>query len=200
MAWPTFTPLDKVRKGSGFLLAAPEGTAVPTITAVDGELSATFDPAWKQVGRTTEDGITINHGQETTEHSSSQEAYPYLSFVSSKSASVAFTLVEHDKKNLKLALNGGNWSTTSSGATQVDQFTPANPGDEEYAMLAWIGPDNDELYIFYKTYSSADVEVPNTRDDPRPIPLTMTAVLPDDDVANRPFHMWVAGGNYDDPA
>ncbi len=95
MAWPKFTPNAQHRdKGSGFLLAAPEGTPIPALgTGISGgKFTATWDAAWKQLGRTSEDGINITFGQESASYSSSQEAYPFITKTTSRSATASFTL------------------------------------------------------------------------------------------------------------
>ncbi len=196
MPWPVFTPNDDHRTGSGFLLAAVEGTPVPTFTVSGGKFTNSWDAAWKQLGRTTEDGINITMGQESASYSSSQEIYPFLTKTTSRSANISFTLYDYNQTNIKVALNGGNWSVTGSGLNQFAQYTPANPGEETFTMLAWIGPNDDEVCILYKSFSSAEVSMDMTRDEPRPLPLNMQANLPSPTVANRPFHWFTAGANY----
>lgn len=199
MPWPIFVPNDQHRQGSGFLLAAPEGSTVPTFTSVGSKFSATWDSAWKQLGRTSEDGISITHGQENASYTSSQEAYPFLSKVTSRSINVSFTLYDYNQFNIQVALNGGNWSATGTGAAAVNKYTPANPGEETFTMLAWIGPNDDEVIIVYKAFSSAEISMDMTRDDPRPLPLNMQGALPDAVVANRPWNEWTAGQGYATP-
>lgn len=196
MAWPVFTPNDRHRTGSGFLLAAPEGSTVPDFTAAGGKFTNSWDAAWKQLGRTSEDGISITFGQENASYTSSQEQFPFLTKVTQRSANVSFTLYDYNQFNIQVALNGGNWSVTGSGASEIATYTPANPGEEIYTMLAWIGPNDDEVYVFYKTFSSAEVSMDMTRDDPRPLPLNMQAQQPDASVASRPYLHKVAGGSY----
>lgn len=198
--WPTFTPNDRHRTGAGFLLAAPEGSTVPTLTSVGGKFSATWDAAWVQLGRTSEDGISITHGQENATHTSAQEFYPFLTKVTSRSVNVSFTLFDYNQRNIQVALNGGNWSTAGTGAAEVATYVPALPGQETYTMLAWIGPNDDECTIFYKTFSSAEVTMDMTRDDPRPLPLNLQATMPLASVSTVPFHHRVAGGSYANPA
>lgn len=200
MAWPVFTPLDRHRTGSGFLLAAVEGTPLPTFTSVNGVFTNSWDSAWKQLGRTTEDGISLTFGQENASYTSSQEAYPFLSKVTSRSVNASFTLYDYNQNNVKVALNGGNWSVTGSGSAQVSKYTPANPGEETYTMLAWIGPEDDEVTLLYKAFSSAEVAMDMTRDEPRPMPLNMQGTMPLASVANRPWNTFVAGQTYADPA
>lgn len=197
MAWPVFTPNDQHRdKGSGFLLAAPEGTPIPTFTVTNGVYDNSWDSAWKQLGRTSEDGISIAHGQENVSFSSSQEAYPFISKVTSRAINVSFTLYDYNQFNVQVALNGGNWSTTGSGSAQTAKYTPANPGEEEYTMLAWIGPEDDEVVLVYKCYSSAEVTMEMKRSDPRPLALNMLGLLPLVSVADRPWNLFNAGGTY----
>ncbi len=196
MPWPVFTPNDDHKVGSGFLLAAVEGTPLPTFTVANGKFTNSWDSAWKQLGRTTEDGINITFGQENATYTSSQEAYPFLTKVTSRSANVSFTLYDYNQYNMQVALNGGNWSLTGSGLNQFARYTPANPGEEIYTMLAWIGPTDDEVCIFYKTFSSAEVSMDMTRDEPRPLPLNMQAAMPLASVANRPFHWFNAGNTW----
>lgn len=199
MAWPQFVPNAQHRdKGSGFLLAAPEGTPVPDlgVGVAGGKFTATWDAAWKQLGRTSEDGINITFGQESASYSSSQEAYPFITKTTSRSATAAFTLYDYNQFNIQVALNGGNWAVSGSGASQFAKYTPANPGEDTYTMLAWIGPTDDEVCIFYKASSTAEVSMDMSRDDPRPLALTMTAILPEVAVADRPLHWFTAGVGY----
>lgn len=200
MPWPTFTPNDRHRTGAGFLLAAPEGSTVPTFTAAGGVFTNTWDPAWLQLGRTSEDGINITFGQENATYTSAQESFPFMAKVTSRSANVSFTLYDYNQFNIQTALNGGNWSVTGTGGAEIAEYTPALPGDETYTMLAWIGPNDDEVYIFYKTFSSAEVSMEMTRDDPRPLPLNMQAVMPDVEVSTRLYYHSVSGGSYANPS
>ncbi len=196
MAWPTFTPNDDHRTGSGFLLAAVEGTPLPTFTVSGGKFTNSWDAAWKQLGRTSDDGINITHGQETANYTSSQELYPFITKTTSKQTNVSFTLYDYNQFNIQVALNGGNWSVTGSGLNQMAEYKPAEPGDEQYSMLAWIGPDDDEVYIFYKVFSSAEVSMDMTRDDPRPLPLNMQCVQPLSSVDTKPYKFVSAGTKY----
>lgn len=200
MPWPSFTPLTQHRKGSGYLLGAVEGTPLPVLTAAGGKFTNSWDSAWKQLGRTSEDGINITHGQETAQFTSSQELYPFMSNVTSRATNVSFTLYDYNQFNMQVALNGGNWSVTGSGASQIAEYKPANPGQETYTMLAWIGPNDDEVYIFYKTFSSAEVSMDMTRDDPRPLPLNMQCVQPLASIDNKPYKYANAGSSFNNLA
>ncbi len=196
MVWPVFTPNDDHRIGSGFLLGAVEGTVVPTFTAAGSVFTNSWDTAWKQLGRTSDDGITITHGQENAQFTSSQEAYPFISRVTARAINVSFTLYDYNQYNFKVALNGGNWTASSSGSSQVSTYAPANPGAETYTMLAWIGPNDDEACIIYKAFSSAEIAMDMKRDDPRPMALNMQGLLPATSVATRPYNWFTAGQNY----
>lgn len=199
MPWPTFSPTPGnvvEHTGSGFLLAAPLGTPFPSFTAAGGKFTNSWDAAWVNLGRTTEDGITWSFGQDNASYTSSQEFYPFLSKVTGKTVNCSFTLYEYNKYNMQVALNGGNWGVTGSGLTEIATYTPALPGAEIYTQLAWIGTGDQEVILMYKCFSSAEVSMEMKRDDPRPLAMNMQAVQPDAAISALPFRIYGAGGVY----
>lgn len=171
MALPTqYRNPTQVKTGPGIILLAPEvtgaGTGSPVVSAIvtalkgavaGGKFTYGF-PGFYPVGY-TDDGLTLTLGSEAEDVEVAEEYYPIRKISTKKTGQVEFSMSGINQFNLQAALNGGTWSTTGSGDTQVSVFKPAKPGEEIRHTLVHIGADGDEVLVAYKVLQTAELSL-----------------------------------------
>lgn len=158
MALPSLAgKANQVKTGPGILLGAAIGTTVPTLTVAAGKFTNSF-PGWHYLGYTAE-GATITLGRETAPIEVAEEFYEIKNVTTKVNGSLAVDLVNINRFNLSAVLNGGTWTISSSGDTQIANYVPAGPGEETRIMLAHIGEDSDEITLVYKAFQTAEISI-----------------------------------------
>lgn len=148
---------NQVKTGAGIIIAAPVGTAVPTLTVSNSKFTNSF-PGWHYLGYTNE-GATITIGRETEDIEVAEEFFPIKTVTTRVTGSLSADLVNLNQFNIKAAFNGGNWSESGTGTSKIATYTPADPGEEVRLMIAHISEDQDEIFIAYKTFQTAEVSI-----------------------------------------
>ncbi len=174
--------------GTGTISIAPQGTAIPADTAVH----STLDPAYVDLGFTSDDGVTIADGMEVEDINAWQSLYPVRRVITGYSGSVAFDLLQWSEDIFIQVLNG---VVTEPVADTVHEFTPTRDGVLPEKTLIVDFTDGAELYrwIFHRVTMGADVEIP--------IDKKTAGVIPNewgvqDDVLG-PFVMRTTDQNFD---
>lgn len=201
MALPAFyADGNQVKTGPGRLLLAPQGTALPTVASTAGKFSMTFDAAWKLAGYTDE-GIEVTFGKDVDPVEVAESYYRIRTVTTAMTATVSVALASINKSNIQFALSGGTWNVTGTAGTTVSKFSPPKPGAEVRHMLAWLGEDDDELYIFYKVFQSGEVTQSRRKGAEKAslAGLTFEAEVPATGVSGDVWNYWAAGEWINDP-
>lgn len=157
MPAPTL-PVPAIATDPGYLWWAPAATAEPTHAVTASVFSDAWPGAWLLLGA-TEEGHNFNW-QTTTEQITVAEFLDPIKYVSTgRTGSLAFALASITATNLKRALNGGTITTTGTGATTMNVYTPPLLGAEVRAMIGWESQDGTERLIAYQTFNTGQVSV-----------------------------------------
>jgi hypothetical protein len=138
---------NQVVSGPGLLYVASVGTAEPT------SATATLDPAFREVGYTTE-GTTLKYSIKNEALMVAEEFDPIRYQTTSREGSVAFTMAQSDVQNLALALNLGPTVADTPGAG----LEPPAPGTEQRVMLV-LKTDFGALWIFRQCINASDLTI-----------------------------------------
>lgn len=122
--------------GTGHVYLAPVGSTEPTDT------TTAWDAAWKELGYTTDDGVTKTPGKTITDIPAWQSFYPVRRIVSGRDFSVAFSLLQWNRDTLAAAYDGGTWATTGG----IHTFTPPDAGSLYQRALGIEATDGSKIY------------------------------------------------------
>jgi hypothetical protein len=183
----------QVKTGPGIIVMAPVGTAVPAMT-VAGSVFTNGFPGWRSIGY-TDAGTTFAFGQEVAEVEVAEEAYPIRSAITKRTGKASLSMSGVNQRNLQLALNGGTWTESGSGATKVSKYSPPSGASADRVMFAWIGDDSDEILIAYKTLQVAEFTVARKKGSDKASLTGMEFMFerPDTSVSSDVWNYWYAG-------
>lgn len=131
---------------------------------------------WKHVGFTTDEGATLTDGKDITDISAWQSFYPVRKIVNSRSTTLAFGLLQWNRRNLELAL-GGTVSANGAGKYVYDPPSPEDL-DERAIVLDWSDGDKDYRLFMPRGMVTDNVEINLQRTSAAVLPLTFTATDP----------------------
>jgi hypothetical protein len=109
-----------------------------------------------------------------------------------RAGSMAFSLASWTLANWKLAMNGGTLALVSgTGATQLNKYTPAQPGSEVRMQLGWESLDGTVRIVAYQVINGGEVASAFRRaPDKALIPFTFNFEVNSSGV---PYEIWTAG-------
>lgn len=171
--------------GTGRLYVAPENTLTP------GYLTDDLDPAFLDLGYTTEDGAKFTDSKTTNDIRPWQSFYPVRVHVTERSAMMEFTLLQWNQASIPLAFGGGGFTQPRAGEYR---YTPPEP--EELAINAIVldVTDGDRHFRFSipRGFVTSSAESTFAKTGPALLPITFTILANGDDAP------WTADS--DDPA
>lgn len=160
----------------GNLHIAPYGTALPADTGTRVALNAAFF----DVGYTSEDGMTFSAGAEVEDIRVWQKATPARRIVTGRSLAVSGSLAQWNEETFAVAFGGGEWNTTSAGVYRYDPPGDSDAITEYSAVLDWADGDNEYRLVVRRATLADDVETQLVRNGPALLPISLTALTPDD--------------------
>jgi hypothetical protein len=177
--------------GPGYLFWAPVTAALPTHASTASAFSDTWPVEWLPLGATVE-GSTFSY-ESTVEAMNVAEFFDPIKYsTTGRTGSFAFALAEWSLTNMKRALNGGTITTSGSGATAVNSYTPPTPGSEVRCKVGWESQTNDVRVIIYQALASGTIESAFQKaPDFSRIPITFNMEVPSGSSA--PFGLFTAG-------
>jgi hypothetical protein len=169
MAAPTGNPAA-VRVGAGRLLIAPLESTEPT------NLSGSWHADWTELGYTDE-GSVFTFDSTYEDVTVEEELDPILTEQTARVVNLSFAAAELTARNLQIALNGGDITTTSG----VTTFEPPGVGDYTHVMIGWESNDGLERWIFRKCLQVGNVEIARRRaPNKATLPMQFRALKPAD--------------------
>lgn len=200
MAAPALTlnPLQTHYDGPGIILMAEEGATLPTPTVADSKFTNSWDAAWLPVGY-TDTGITFDFTTSTTDIESAEELEEIAKVETKRSVSVKFSMMQDNKFNMKVAMNGGTWTVVSgTGATQLSKYSPPILGQGKHFMLGWISTASDEIVIVYKVTQTGSLSMARQKVGTKfVLACDFSVVKPDPAVSTDRWNRYVAGSKFD---
>jgi hypothetical protein len=183
-------PINALALGPGYLYHAPLASTLPANTVAGGIFTDTWPAAWLLVGATDE-GSEWNYELDTED----VEVAEYLDAVAvvstGRTIGINFAMVNVSATNLKRALNGGVITTTGTGATQLNEYTPPDIGQEVRAMIGWESQDSTERLIGFQCFQAGEVNVERRKGaDKATLPVEFRMEKP---ISGPPFRYWTCG-------
>jgi len=150
--------------GNGHIYVADEGTTLPTDLS---DLSS--DPNYVELGYTTEDGVTFTVTRETQSLNAWQSNEPVRTLETSRTSTVAFTVMQPNPDNIAIALGGGD---IDKGATE-GTYTFPDPGESVRHVLVVDAFDGDTQYrfVYDRVEQQGDVTMQLQRGDSANLPM-----------------------------
>jgi hypothetical protein len=175
----------------GFLFVSPLGTAVPTNTVAGTKFTDAWAGAWIPLGA-TEEGSTFSYSTSVEPVRVAELFDPVKYSTTDRAGSMAFSLASWTLANWKLAMNGGTLALVSgTGATQLNKYTPAQPGSEVRMQLGWESLDGTVRIVAYQVINGGEVASAFRRaPDKALIPFTFNFEVNSTGV---PYEIWTAG-------
>lgn len=157
--------------GDGSLYVAPIGTAFPA------DADEAIGAAWTQLGFVTEDGVTPEFGQETTDVNAWQSADPVRILMTRKPKKIDFSLLQVNFETTSLAMGGLEVTETTPGQFKV---TPTDPSFFDVRALILEGIDNDLVYrlCYRKAVKDGAVTFPLSRNKASEFKISMRIIEP----------------------
>lgn len=181
------TAVPTVLTDPGYLFWAPLATAVPTNTTTVSKFTDAWPVAWISLGA-TEDGSEFNYETKVEAITVAEFFDPIKWATTERSGSFAFNLADYTLTNFKRAMNGGTITTTGSAGTEVNKYTPTNPGQEVRAMIGWESLDGTLRIIAYQTINGGTVKSAFKKAPSiAVIPCQFNFEVPS---SGQPFEMW----------
>jgi hypothetical protein len=174
--------------GTGELFVAPVGTAAPTDT--DTALAA----AWKGLGYTTEDGVTLSRSLEREPVNAWQSLTPLRYIYNAATLGISAAMLQSNQQVASLWWGGGDFAETvaSSGVFQADM--PVVPEGTEQAVLLEFSDDDIKTRIWVAKMDLAETgDIALNRQGATAFQLTFNALAPD---SGSVMASWIT----DDPA
>ena len=166
--------------GAGAILWALIGTPEPANTVSGGVFSDAWPVGWNPTGATVS-GNVLNY-QTTVEPVDAAEFLEPIAYeTESRAGRLEFQMIHIIASNLALALNGGTFTTTGSGATLKTIVRPPSPGSERRIMLGWESRDSKERYVIRQAFQGGEIAIPRNKGaaNKAQIPATFNFELPD---------------------
>lgn len=161
--------------GAGTLYVAPLGTAEPT------DLATAWPTGWERVGY-TEEGSEFSYEFSTDPVEVAESLDPLFYRTTGRSGSVSFAMAENTVRNLTIAFNGGEVTTTATHVT----FEAPEPGEEVRRMVGFESEDGTERWVWRQTFQGGSVTVARRKGaDKTTLPVEMRVEKPQ--AGGRPF-------------
>lgn len=161
--------------GDGDILVAPFGTQIPET------LGDELDPAFRNLGYASTDGVTDSFEQEVEDTEAWQSDLPIHRRVTKRMRGLAATLLQTNRDNYALAFGDGTWSETAPGEYE---YTPPADTDPlaEYVVVVEIKDDDVHDRIILKRATMTEgVEVQHLRNEAAQYPLKFDALRPENE-------------------
>jgi hypothetical protein len=184
-------PTPNVLTDPGYLFWGPLGTTLPTHAVVGSKFTDVWPAAWLMLGA-TEEGSTFAYSTNVEAIRVAEFFDPIRYATTERSGNFAFNLADYTLTNFKRAMNGGALTVVSgTGATQLNTYTPPDPGTETRAMIGWESVDSSLRVIAFQCLNGGEVSSAFRKaPDLALIPCQFNFEIP---LAGKPFQMWSAG-------
>lgn len=140
---------DEIRIGGPVTLyQAPVGTAAPT------DSTTALNAAFVDLGYTTEDGTEFAREKTIQVVKANQSLFPLRRVVTDLDAMLNFTMIQWNKTNLELALDGTVTEPDPTGAPGEYKFTPDASETVNYGayVAEWSDEDTAGTTLNYRIY------------------------------------------------
>lgn len=155
--------------GTATIHVAPAGTTMPT------SLSDELDPAFVELGYSTDDGVAFSDTKEVQGVRPHQSFYDVRRFVTGRASSLGFSLLQWDADTVPFAFGGGAITEPTPGEFR---YTPPDPEELDERALVIDLADGDRHFRFGipKGMVSSNTDSGLARTGPALLPITFDAL------------------------
>ena len=159
-------PREILIAGTGTIYTAPEGTELPQY------LSEALDAAFVPAGYITEDGAKFKDAKSVEEVRAWQAFYPVRKFITGRTGSLEFTLMQWNEENLVLAYGGGGIIQPTAGEYR---YEPPEPDEVNVRAVVLDMSDGVRNFRFTagRSFVTNDVESTFAKSGPGLLPITL---------------------------
>lgn len=183
-------PKGPLALGAGYLFYAALGVSLPANTVVGSVFTDAWPGGWALLGITSA-GSEFDYTVSTDIIDSSEYFDPIQIVTTSRAASWKMNLQIISATNFKRALNGGSLTTSGSGTTQLNTYTPPVPGSEVRCQVGWESNDNTERMVMEQAFQAGSLTVTRQKGKSNAeLPLEWHAEIA---ASGQPFQYWTAG-------
>jgi hypothetical protein len=183
----------QVMTGPGKIYVAILGTSIPQMTVVGGVFTDPWPEAWLEAGL-TDSGFQTSHSTKSDPVEVEELYTPIRTEITGKEDSVSFTLVTDTLRTMKLAMNGGQITTTGSADTTLTKYAPPAIGHESRVMIGWEHDNNKLREIYYQCFQTGSVSNQRRKGaNKTSYALEFGVEMPAPTVSSTPWNRWIAG-------
>lgn len=143
--------------GPGYLYYGAIGTSEPASTVSGSQFSDSWT-GWTVIGY-TDNGHVFTYDLDYEAAEAAEALDPLAYATTARRASIAFDMLGLTASNMKKALNGGTITTTGTGATTKNVYTPPDMGSEIHCMIGWESTDLTERIVARQCFQTGSVSI-----------------------------------------
>lgn len=183
-------PKDAIASDPGYLYYSALGVALPANTVAGSVFTDSWPAGWFALGA-TRDGSTFNYSITTDQIVAAEYFDPLKILTTGREAGITFDLYQVHATNMKRALNGGTLTVSGSGATQLNAYTPPNPGSEVRCQIGWESQDGTERLVSEQSFQVGSLQISRKKGaENASLPLEFRFEVAS---SGFPFRYWTAG-------
>lgn len=183
-------PKSALAFGPGYLYYSALGIAAPTNTVAGSVFTDTWPVGWNPLGVTRE-GHTLNVDLDVDSVEAAEYVDALLNVVTGRTITAEMELMQINLTNFKRVFNGGQLSTSGSGATLLTTYTLPNIGGETRAQIGWESTDGTERWWAMQAFNTGSVGIQRQKGaDNASLPVTWTF---EPDASSQPIYFASAG-------
>lgn len=156
----------------------------PSLPASTDAPGASLDASFVDLGYTTEDGASFTATPTVEDINAWQKATPVRRLVTARALTVAFSLEQWNQDTFALAFGGGSWSEPAAGVFRYDPPADTDALSEYALVIDFADGDRKGRVVVYKANVTEAVETSLTRTGAALLPVTLSALTPDDQDAS----------------
>lgn len=153
------------------------------------------DAAFKDIGYTTEDGVTFSVTPNVEDIMAWQKATPVRRIVTSRDSTLSYTLEQYNRDTFALAFGGGTWTSVAAvpgppAVAAYHRYDPPADADKlaEYAcIIDFKDGTKDGRLVMRRGTVNDTVETQLVRNNVALLPVTLAALTPDG--ASNPWYL-----------
>jgi hypothetical protein len=183
-------PKNAIAGGPGFLYLGALGVSLPANTVAGSVFTDNWPGGWSLLGITM-DGSEFDYALTTADILAAEYYDPMQVVITARAASIKMSLMQIHATNMSRAINGGSLTTSGSGATQLNTYTPGAVGSEVRVAIGWEAQDSTERLVMEQCLQVGSLAIMRKKGAAvAEIGVEFRAEIP---ASGFPFRYWTAG-------
>lgn len=143
------------------------------------DVTTALDPLLKEVGYSSDDGVTFNKSEEVEDINVWQSPNPVEKIVTKRDFSAGTSLVQWNRDTVAMAFGGGEWSEPKVGTYRFDPPADFDPLTKWVAVIETISGERIDRWVIERCTITGDIETQAVRNAAMMLPITCSALTPD---------------------